>query len=145
MKQTIAGACHCRNLSYELVTDASRIEARACDCSFCRIHAASNWSDPDGTLTIRVRDERQLQKYRFGLGTADFYICRTCGAYLGAVLSDPDGAWATVNLRLSGLVVGERAVSYAAESAAGERIARRKRVWTPTRVEVPSEPAGRAG
>ena len=135
MTRAIVGACHCGNLSYELVTAAEPVEARACDCSFCRIHAAINWSDPNGSLTIRIADERDLQKYRFGLGTADFFICRTCGAYLGAVLADLDGAWSTVNLRLSALVVGARAASYGDESSA-ERIARRKRVWTPTRVEI---------
>lgn len=130
----IYGVCHCKNLSFELSTeiDPNTIQARACDCSFCRLHGAMTWSDPQGKATIRIGNEQQLQKYRFALGTADFYICRVCGTYLGAVLSDEDGAWSTVNLRLTGLPLrNEQTVNYASEDVSG-RIARRKRAWTPT-------------
>ena len=134
---TVSGACHCGNLSFEFATrkDVEEIRMRACDCSFCRSHAARNWSDPDGSVVIRIADEHNLQKYRFGLQTADFYICRICGAYLGAVLSDRDGTWSTVNLRLSALPLEANPVSYENEDAA-ERIERRKRIWTPTTVLV---------
>jgi hypothetical protein len=132
----IRGQCHCGNLSYDLETQVPRseIEARACDCSFCRVHVARNWSDPGGQATIEITDSRRLQRYRFALKTADFLICQTCGVYLGAILSDSDGIWSTVNLRLSDLHdVGESAASYGDEDVKG-RIARRKRVWTPTRL-----------
>ena len=132
----IRGQCHCGNLSYELDTQLSEaeIEARACDCSFCRIHAARNWSDPKGSAFITVRDEQNLQRYIFALRTADFYICRVCGAYLGAVLATEDGTWSTVNLRLSDLpAIAETSASYGSENE-GERVARRKKVWTPTRL-----------
>lgn len=130
---TFSGACHCGNLSFSLSTQTAPedIRARACDCRFCRIHAARNWSDPDGSAVVRVADERQLHRYRFALGTADFYICRICGACLGAVLADDEGTWSTVNLRLSELSVDENSASYGAEDTLG-RIARRQRVWTPT-------------
>lgn len=137
--QTILGACHCGNLSYELDTKTAPAEivARACDCAFCRIHAARNWSDPEGTVTIRVADESLLQKYRFGLRTADFYICRRCGAYLGAVLSDDEGTWSTVNLRLSRVQFVEKPASYGGENT-DDRITRRKQVWTPSQIIVGS-------
>lgn len=133
----IKGACHCGNVSFELVTDQApaAIRARACDCTFCRIHASLNWSDPDGTVTVRVANEQRLNRYRFGLGTADFYICRECGAYVGAVLTDGDQSWSTLNLRLAGREVSEEPASYGAENEA-ERVARRKRAWTPTRVII---------
>ena len=133
MTYIVSGACHCRNLSFELFTRTAPgdIRARACDCRFCQIHAARNWSDPEGSVTIRITDERHLQKYRFGLQTADFYICRRCGTYLGAILSDDEANWSTVNLRTTELAVSEEAASYGAEDALG-RIMRRKRVWTPT-------------
>ena len=135
MTHTIAGTCHCENLSFELSTRTplNEIRARACDCSFCRIHAAKNWSDPVGSVTIRIGDRITLQKYRFALRTADFYICRVCGAYLGAVLSDDEGTWSTVNLRLSGIPVDELPASYGAEDST-DRVTRRKRVWTPTTI-----------
>lgn len=136
MQTVITGQCHCGNISFELSTDlaVSRIRARACDCSFCRMHAARNWSDPNGRAAIHVRDPARLQRYRFGQRTADFYLCRTCGAYAGAVLADADGTWSTLNLRLTGLqAVAEEPVGYDREDPA-ERVARRKRKWTPTRV-----------
>lgn len=135
MANKIAGACHCGNLSFELVTELALtdIRARACDCRFCRIHAAKNWSDSEGSVTIYIADEQYLQRYRFGLRTADFFICRVCGSYLGAVLSDDDGSWSTVNLRLSTLSADNEAASYGTEDAI-ERVSRRKRVWTPTTV-----------
>lgn len=133
MIETIAGKCHCGNLSFELLTETAptEIRARACDCRFCRMHAARNWSDPEGSVTIYVGDQRLLQKYRFALRTADFYVCRVCGAYLGAVLSDDEGTWSTLNLRLTDLVVHSEAADYGNEDTS-DRIARRKRLWTPT-------------
>lgn len=137
MTHTIAGACHCGNLSFELSTEIApgEIRARACDCSFCRRHGASNWSDPRGAALIRVEDETLLQRYRFGLRTADFLICRRCGIYLGALLSDDGGSWSTLNLRQSDLAPPEEAVSYGEEDARG-RVGRRKKRWTPTRMVI---------
>lgn len=132
----IDGRCHCGNLFYELETELeyTAIEARACDCSFCRRHAAKNWSDPRGRATIRVADAQQLQRYVFALATSEFFICKVCGVYLGAVLFSDDGCWSTVNLRLSDLDdVPESSVSYGEENESG-RIARRKQFWTPTQV-----------
>lgn len=133
----IKGACHCGNISFELVTEKApgAIRARACDCRFCRIHASMNWSDPEGTATIQISDERRLNRYRFGLRTADFYICRECGAYVGAVLTDDDESWSSLNLRLTDREFSEEPANYDSESEAG-RIARRKRAWTPTRIIV---------
>lgn len=134
----IQGQCHCGNVSFDLYTEVaeSDISPRACDCSFCRIHGAKNWSDPNGKATIRISDERFLQKYLFALKTAEFYICKACGTYIGAVLSDRDGMWSTVNLRLTPLHgLQESPASYGDEQV-DERISRRKHVWTPTKVVV---------
>lgn len=136
-RYTIRGACHCRNLSFELRTRTRPpdIRARACDCSFCRIHAAKNWSDPNGAAVIRVAEEQHLQRYRFALRTADFYICTVCGAYLAAVLTRHGGTWSTVNLRLTDLDVEQEVASYGSEDIDG-RIARRERMWTPTTIQM---------
>ena len=136
MSHAIEGRCHCGNLSYELVTDVplEEIRVRACDCSFCRSLGAKNWSDARGTTTIRVRDPDQLQRYAFALRTCEFFLCRNCGGYAAAVLSDEGGTWSTINLRLSKLHDAEAGpISYASEDTAA-RIERRKRVWTPTTV-----------
>lgn len=133
MPHTITGACHCNNLSFELTSSIAPedIRARACDCRFCRIHGARNWSDPKGSAIIRIADPGQLQKYRFALRTADFYVCRVCGAYLGAVLTEKRQCVSTVNLRLTKSNAEDEPASYGAEDITG-RVDRRLKVWTPT-------------
>jgi len=95
-----AGGCHCGNLSFvfEATAPLESLGLRACMCSFCRAHGARNTSDPNGTIRISVRDGAQLERYRFGLKTSDFLICRTCGVYIGAHLPHPGGGWFTVNV-----------------------------------------------
>ncbi len=138
---TLNGQCHCGNLSYQIETDLTlqQIEARACDCSFCRIHAAQNWSDPAAQAVINIRTERLLNRYVFGLKTAEFFICRQCGAYAGAVLTQARQSWATLNLRLTQLPgVNERSMSFEGENVA-DRVARRKRVWMPVSIRHAAE------
>ena len=98
------------------------------------MHAAKHWSDPEGSVTIFVAEERRLQKYRFALRTADFYICRVCGAYLGAVFSMDQCIWSTLNLQLTELSVDERAWNFDAAEGTSGRVARHRRVWTPTTI-----------
>jgi hypothetical protein len=112
----IDGACHCANVSFAFETAHTRetIVPRACDCSFCRLHAAQCFSDPAGSVTIEVRDGALLERYRFGERTADFLVCRRCGAYAGALIKQGDAQRATLNLRLTELRdVPARSVSYA--------------------------------
>ena len=138
MSNLIEGACHCGNLSFELSTEQhpQDIIARACDCGFCRMHATRNWSDPNGWARLKVRDGSALKRYRFGYKAIDFMVCTECGGYAGAVLSDHDGSWASLNLRLTKYRdVPEAPASYGSQSA-DERVARRKEVWTPVRVEI---------
>ena len=46
-----------------------------------------------------------------------------------------EGVWSTVNLRLSALEAEEERASYGGEDI-DDRIARRKRVWTPTTILI---------
>lgn len=86
----IQGGCHCGNLTYafEASTGLEELGLRACLCSFCRIHGARTTSDPKGDIRISVRRPERLLRYRFGLKTADFFICAECGAFIGAVLKE---------------------------------------------------------
>lgn len=133
---TLNGQCHCGNIRYRIETPLpmDEIIARACDCTFCRIHAAKNWSDPNGHAVVEIGDEQLLNRYLFGLKTAEFFICRQCGAYAGAVLSDEEGSWATLNLRLTGMEeIPEQSISFDGETIAG-RVQRRKQVWIPVQI-----------
>jgi hypothetical protein len=130
------GGCHCGNLSY--VFDASAplgsLGLRADQCSFCRAHAARNTSDPNGTIRIAVHDGAKLSRYRFGLMTADFLVCRECGIYIGALMEDGGRMWFTVNVNSFRDRPGDDVASvphdFDGEDIAG-RVARRKERWTP--------------
>jgi hypothetical protein len=128
------GACHCGAVTVSLATDdASRLQIRLCQCSFCRRHGGSSVSDPAGRLTIRA-SEPALTRYRFGLGTADFLLCSVCGCYVGAVVArgaEARGIANPVGTMMEGVwnEPGEP-VDYEDEGEA-ERVARRLSQWTP--------------
>jgi hypothetical protein len=88
---------------------------------------------------VKVRDANELSRYRWGLATADFLVCRRCGVYLGAVLSEGGRSWATLNVNAfddqEPFRREAQAVSYEGETAA-QRIARRKAAWTPALTEL---------
>jgi hypothetical protein len=83
--QSHEGACHCRAIDFvyrtSLAPEAWQI--RACQCTFCRIHAALSTSDPNGSLRFNEHVPGALNRYRFGYKTTDFLVCRNCGAYVG--------------------------------------------------------------
>jgi hypothetical protein len=135
------GGCHCGNIRLRFSTelDPSQIEVRACQCSFCVKHGSRAVADPDGRLTVSVEDEARLHRYRFGLRTADYLICRDCGVYVAAVTThDGDPRAIVIVNALDDRLQFSRepvAVDYDAESRES-RIARRQARWM--RVEIRS-------
>jgi hypothetical protein len=82
----LEGGCHCGAFRAALETDdPGALQVRACQCGFCRRHAARTVSDPDGTLRLSF-SEAAVTRYRFGLKSADFLICKGCGDYMAAVM-----------------------------------------------------------
>ena len=84
-------------------------------------------------MSFRIREQTALARYRFGLRTADFLVCRNCGVYVGAVLTSSRGQFATLNFNtLRDPLAFEKAVavSYHEEST-DERRQRREQRWTP--------------
>ncbi len=128
--------CHCGALTarYETAKSPTDWPMRACQCSFCRAHGAVSTSDPTGTLRFSCSAPESLQRYRFGTGSTDFLICRTCGVYLGAQTTHVRQRLGVLNVRtvvpalsdLSGAVP----MSYDGE-AVDARYERRKGRWTP--------------
>ena len=112
---------------------------RACGCRFCRQHAALSTSDPDGHVSFTVADPARLGRYRFGLKTADFLICRACGVYVGALMPDGDRAYAILNVNACDepqrFLQKSAAMDYGAENEAG-RQARRRAKWTPADLQI---------
>ena len=134
--RSYSGACHCGALgfSYQTALPPGQWSLRACQCRFCRNHAALTTSDPAGRLTFQVREADALRHYRFGLKTADFLLCRQCGVYLGAQIRTGHGAFGIINTRAlapgpEGLPAAVSA-DYASE-VTSERVARRESRWTP--------------
>lgn len=133
---TFEGGCHCGALGFSFQTSlpASEWSLRACQCSFCRARGARTTSDPAGRLSFQANDTKALQRYRFGLKTADFLLCRDCGVYIGAQIETARGAFGIINtLALTPWPQGlpaAAAADYATESAS-ERIERREQRWTP--------------
>ena len=134
--RTFTGSCHCGALGFAFHTTLAVAEwsVRACQCRFCRAHGAITTSDPSGQLMFRAHRRESLQRYRFGLKTADFLVCSGCGVYIGAQIATPRGAFGIINV----LAITPRPTDlpeaapsdYDAEGAS-ERLRRREQRWTP--------------
>lgn len=130
------GRCHCGNLevSFRTDKDAAALAVRACQCGFCRRHGARTVTDPEGSITIRVREAGRLTRYRFGLAAADFLLCAVCGTYLAAVCEAGGRSYATLNVNCftdtQAAFGAPTQVSYEGESRSA-RIRRRQARWTP--------------
>jgi hypothetical protein len=137
------GGCHCGNatIRFETAKAPSDFQPRACQCSFCRMHGTRTASDPAGRLHLSVRNPGLLSRYRFGLKTADYLVCRTCGVYLGAIYQDPDGAWGLINTRAltqrDQFPATETPTIHDTETEPARRL-RRKTTWTPATIDMPS-------
>ncbi len=130
------GRCRCGNLelTFESKLRSEELPIRACSCSFCRSHGALTTSDPDGSVKIIVHDSSILDRYRFGLKTADFLVCKRCGVYLAAVLTAGKRSYATVNINVfdssTSFTQEPVTVTYDGETEE-ERKARREANWAP--------------
>jgi hypothetical protein len=130
------GSCHCGAVAfaYETRLAPAQWPVRACQCGFCRAHGVLTTSDPAGSLGFHFPEPAHLQRYRFGLRTADFLLCRRCGVYVGAVIAGARGRYGIINVNaLAPLPPGlapPRPVCYDGESPA-DRAQRREQRWTP--------------
>lgn len=98
----VSGSCHCGNVrvDLELIREPVTYHPRACDCDFCRKHGAAYVSDPEGSLSIRIRDTRDFGKYRQGSGVAECIFCRNCGVLIGALYGSEGRSWGVINARI---------------------------------------------
>jgi len=135
-RRSFEGGCHCGAIEFTYATaaPARRWPLDACQCGFCRAHGLAATSDPAGEVQFRFIHPEYLRRYRFGLRTADFLVCKECGICVGAVLLSGRGAQATINVHTlkdppRGLPRA-RAGNFAGESAEARR-ARRILLWTP--------------
>ena len=130
---TLSGGCHCGNILVEftLLRPPDQYRPRACDCSFCRKHGAAYLSEPQGSLHIRVRDERETGRYRQGSEQAELLLCRRCGVLVGALYNDAGRLYAAVNSKVVDAAVrfgAEQTVSPQRLSGA-EKVTRWQELW----------------
>lgn len=141
MKAEYQGSCHCGAIGYRYQTALApeRWSIRACQCRFCRAHDALSASDPSGSVLFAVADEKLLNRYRFGLRTADFLLCRKCGVYIGALIETERGQFGIINthalLNTPNSLAATAPASYDTEDVAG-RVSRREKRWTPAELEL---------
>jgi hypothetical protein len=130
------GRCHCGAIGFTYSTDLApgQWSVRACQCSFCRAHAALSTSDPRGSIRFHAASPESLSRYRFGLRTADFLLCSECGAYIGAVMTTEEGTFGIVNINALEPVPESLPVpqpmSYEGETI-DQRARRRRQRWSP--------------
>jgi len=141
-----AGSCHCGAVQVDLrlSTAPAGLRFRACQCEFCGRRGARTISDPGGLATVRAEQPGSLVRYRFGLKTADYLLCASCGSYVAGLQPD-DPPIGVVNV--GGLGVPEfdgrapEPVTYAGETVEA-RLARRRGYWMPIAIAYTvAEPA----
>jgi hypothetical protein len=131
----IHGSCHCGNIRFALDWPDSRptLPVRACGCGHCTKHGAMWTSHPDGRFSLRIADESQVTRYRFGTKTADFHVCATCGVVPIVTCVIEGTRYAVFNANTFDDVDRAQFV-VAATDFEGEttenRLARRRRNWT---------------
>ena len=130
---SLAGSCHCGaiRVSVGLARAPASYAPRACDCSFCRKHAAAYVSDPAGSLRISVAEPQHLGLYEQGSGSADCLVCTRCGVLVGVAYNEHGRIFATLNSRLvDGDVRFAEPVAVSPQTlSAAEKIARWKALW----------------
>lgn len=136
-----SGGCHCGNIALcvTLTMPPEEVDVRADQCTFCLAHGILSIGDPKGRAVVTVRDKGLLSRYRFGLKTADFYVCARCGVYVAAVCETPAGMKCVVNVRAladrARFTAAPRPVDYEGETAA-QRLARRAERWMPFEMTI---------
>jgi hypothetical protein len=98
------GGCYCGNIrvSASFSQYLSAYEPRACDCDFCSKHGAAYVSDSKGSLSIEIRDELEVNRFRQGSKSAEMVLCRTCGVLVGAVYRESNRLFGTLNVKALG-------------------------------------------
>jgi len=132
----LSGQCHCGAVqaTYRTPADLDAIEVRACQCSFCRRRGALTIGDAQGELALTF-DPAAVDRYRFGSGATDFLICRTCGAYMAAVIEADGESLGVLNVLAADIAAlagrPPKPMDYDAETPA-DKWARRLKRWAPT-------------
>ena len=129
----IAGGCRCGNIRFALAwPDGARIPARACQCDWCTARGATWTSHPDARLDVEIADPDQVSLVRFGTGTADFHVCRSCDDAVFVTCEIDGRTYAVVNVGMFKDVdpaLLDRSESDVEGETLDARLARRRARW----------------
>ena len=132
---TLTGSCHCGNIQLELTLTRApdAYNPRVCDCDFCTKHSAAYLSDPKGSLTIRIKDQSKVGRYRQGNGIAEFLICSDCGVLVGVTYANEGRVYGTANARAiqAGKGFGPEQTVSPKTLTADQKMSRWQDVWFP--------------
>ena len=127
------GACPCGNIEVimELARAPESYHPRACDCDFCRKHSAAYLSDAQGSLDIRINNERGGATCRQGSALAEFLFCNYCGVLTCVLYPTEAGNYGAVNVRIVDPEVqfGEEQVVSPKVLSPQEKSSRWREVW----------------
>lgn len=136
----LRGGCHCGNITLTLATsqEPATVHPRACDCAFCLKHGAGWVSDPEGHLSLHVRDADLLSEYRQGSGSACFLLCRDCGVLVAVVHDDGRGLRGATNARGldAAASFGEPVGVSPQQLSRDAKVARWSQLWTPCTLDI---------
>ena len=140
----IRGSCHCGNIrvTFDRPDSGPAIPVRACGCGLCTKHRAVWTSHPDGQFYLRIADDSRVRRYRFGTKTADFHVCLTCGVIPIVTCVIEGIRYAVFNVNTFDDVDRSQLVETAANfegETTENRLARRRRNWTPEAVRSEGE------
>jgi hypothetical protein len=140
----IYGSCHCGNIRFTFDWPGSgpNIPVRACGCSLCTKHRAVWTSHPSGRFHLLIADDTRVTRYRFGTKTADFQVCLTCGVIPIVTCQIEGTQYAVLNVNTFENVDRSQLVETATDfegETPENRLARRRRNWTPEAVGRESE------
>ena len=130
----IHGACHCGNIAFALDWQAepAEIPARACTCSFCVKHGGVWTSNPQASLSVKVKEPALVSRYAFGTRTAEFHVCSRCGIVPVVTSRIDERVYAVVSVNaFEGVAPSLIRRSSASFDGEGEesRLGRRKKNW----------------
>jgi hypothetical protein len=129
------GGCYCGNIrvTASFSQYLSAYEPRACDCDFCRKHAAAYASDPKGSLRIEIGNDLEVNRFRQGSNTAEMLLCRTCGVLVGALYRESDRLFATINVKAldSRASFGQEQPVSPKSLSADRKVLRWRELWFP--------------
>jgi hypothetical protein len=137
VERAFEGGCHCGALQFTFASGLRPLQwlPVSCPCAFCRAHGVVMVGDPAGRLEFNYVHPEYLRRYRFGLRTADYLICRECGVLVGAVMIAGSGPRAAFNVHAlrqepRTLRKDPATLRYRTESAEDRR-RRQSATWTP--------------